>query len=180
MRDALLARPLERLTPATIVDPVVLRRELAAVARNGIAYNREESQRGLLGVAAPIRAPDGSVAGALALAFPRGARTSVRRAAPVIQVAALGVSRTSYGVACDCGRARTLGVAQAIAIVVVIHRDRALELADALADRASDFGKTLRAEDDESEDEHDQKLAHAEVARHSPRIDPVAPRARFL
>lgn len=49
-----LAAPLERRTPHTIVAPGVLERQLAKAVETGIAYEREESTIGLLCVSAPV------------------------------------------------------------------------------------------------------------------------------
>ena len=53
-RQHVLGGPLERRTPHTIVAPGLLRRQLAAVLENGVAFEREESAPGLLCVAAPV------------------------------------------------------------------------------------------------------------------------------
>src|SRR5207247_2865726 len=52
-REALLAEPLERLTPETVVDPVGLGILLAGVRGAGLAVSRSERREGAAAVAAP-------------------------------------------------------------------------------------------------------------------------------
>jgi IclR family transcriptional regulator, acetate operon repressor len=84
---------LERHGPGTITDPSRLRVELAEVRERGIAINREESRRGVLGVAAPVVARDGTVVAALALAVARRSRSSPEAMAPAVRTAALALGR---------------------------------------------------------------------------------------
>ncbi len=60
---------LERATDNTITSPSTLRRELARVRRQGYALSRGEAHDGASGLAVPVRAPTGAVAGGLALGF---------------------------------------------------------------------------------------------------------------
>lgn len=53
-REALLQRPLPRLTPRTITDPGRMREELARVRQQGHAFNVGEMSMGSFSVAAPI------------------------------------------------------------------------------------------------------------------------------
>ncbi len=69
LRDYLTAE-LERFTEHTIVDPVRMEAELASVRENGYAVLREEQEVGVSAVAAPIRALDGRVIGALTVSGP--------------------------------------------------------------------------------------------------------------
>ena len=69
-RARLLARPLERYTPATITDRDELERELANVAALGWADTTEELELGLNAIAAPIRGHDGSVVAAVSVSGP--------------------------------------------------------------------------------------------------------------
>jgi IclR family acetate operon transcriptional repressor len=64
------AATLEAPTQATIVDPEVLQRELAAVRQRGYATSVEELEPGLLAVAAGVRERSGSVIAALAISGP--------------------------------------------------------------------------------------------------------------
>ncbi|MFC8177244.1 IclR family transcriptional regulator [Rhodococcus sp. NPDC057297] len=54
LRDAVLARPLRRYTPQTIVDPVLLERELVEIRRTGISVEHEEAALGGCCLASPI------------------------------------------------------------------------------------------------------------------------------
>ncbi|MEX0428631.1 IclR family transcriptional regulator [Nocardioides sp. DS6] len=65
--ERVLSEPLVRLTPATITEPEVLRRELPEIRTRGVAYDIEESQLGLFCVGAPIFARQGQVIGALSV-----------------------------------------------------------------------------------------------------------------
>ncbi len=92
--DALCARGLERHGPGTITDPEALRAALAEIRERGVAINREESSRGVLGVAAPVIDRDGTVVAALALAVARRSRSSPEAMAPAVRTAALALGRT--------------------------------------------------------------------------------------
>jgi DNA-binding IclR family transcriptional regulator len=61
---------LERLTPNTVTDPAELRRELAAVQRDGWASTIDELEIGLTGVAVPVYGVDGQVVAALGVSGP--------------------------------------------------------------------------------------------------------------
>ncbi|QLG64147.1 IclR family transcriptional regulator [Halorarum salinum] len=61
---------LERYTDRTITDEAELREELALIRDRGYADNRGESTNSLWAVGAPVRAPDGSVLGALSVSAP--------------------------------------------------------------------------------------------------------------
>jgi DNA-binding IclR family transcriptional regulator len=69
-RDRLLARPLERATPATIVDPGVLTSQLQEIKVRGYAQTLEELEEGLNAVAAPVRQANGEVVSALSVSGP--------------------------------------------------------------------------------------------------------------
>lgn len=68
--DVARATGLPRLTEKTLTSPAALRRELAAVRAEGIAWNREESTRGAAAVAAPLFGAGGQIAAALSAVFP--------------------------------------------------------------------------------------------------------------
>jgi DNA-binding IclR family transcriptional regulator len=72
VRRAVLAGPLERRTPHTIVAPGTLSTALAAVRRSGAAFEREESALGLTCVAAPVHGNHGEVIAAISVAGPTG------------------------------------------------------------------------------------------------------------
>ncbi len=65
-----LARPLERYTKQTITDPATLRQQLAAVKKQGYAWSREQTEEGLVGVAAPIYDQDGQIIAAVSVGGP--------------------------------------------------------------------------------------------------------------
>jgi IclR family transcriptional regulator, acetate operon repressor len=69
-RDRILAGPLERRTPGTIVDPEVLGTQLRRARRQGYASTVEELEVGLNAVAAPVRGPDREVVAAVSVAGP--------------------------------------------------------------------------------------------------------------
>lgn len=80
-RDRLLQGwQLERATEFTITDPLMLVDELAATRRRGYAENREESELGVVSVAAPIRDGSGHAVAALSLAGPSERMDSNRTA----------------------------------------------------------------------------------------------------
>jgi IclR family transcriptional regulator, acetate operon repressor len=68
---ALLGGTLPALTPRTVTDPVVLRRELGRVRERGFATNVEELEPGYTAVAVPVRAQGGRVVAALSIGGPR-------------------------------------------------------------------------------------------------------------
>jgi IclR family acetate operon transcriptional repressor len=80
-------------TPRTLTDPALLRRELHDVRRLGLAYDRQEADRGLVCVAAPILHADGTARAALSVSMPAGGRIQPPQAAPAVHAAARAVSR---------------------------------------------------------------------------------------
>lgn len=90
--DTVIRTRLPRVSERTIVAPGVLRRELQTVRTHGIAYDLEESGRGLVCAASPIIGPDDGVAGALSVSGWSG-RLDLRRMAPAVRTAALALSR---------------------------------------------------------------------------------------
>lgn len=62
---------LDEVTEKTITDEEQFVEELEEVRERGIAYNREETIHGLVGVGAPVRRHDGSIVGSLAIIGPR-------------------------------------------------------------------------------------------------------------
>jgi DNA-binding IclR family transcriptional regulator len=65
-----LQQPLERFTEVTLVDPAALRERLRDVRRDGYAWAREEFDRGISSVAAPIADASGEVIAAVHLHGP--------------------------------------------------------------------------------------------------------------
>lgn len=70
VRRAALAGPLTAYTPRTIIDPVVLQRQLSEAERAGWASTVEELEIGLHAVAAPIRGAGGRVVAAISVSGP--------------------------------------------------------------------------------------------------------------
>jgi DNA-binding IclR family transcriptional regulator len=68
--DAILSRPLLRMTPKTITDPDALRRELAEIRQQGYAVAGETLEIGLVVVGAAVRNHDGKVIAAISLGGP--------------------------------------------------------------------------------------------------------------
>jgi DNA-binding IclR family transcriptional regulator len=90
--EEVIGRGLQRMTPNTITDPELLRRDLAEVRRRGFAVTREEMTLRAVSVAAPIRGPDDEVIAAVSLVVnARGA--DVSRLAPAVQTVARSLSR---------------------------------------------------------------------------------------
>jgi DNA-binding IclR family transcriptional regulator len=80
-------------TTHTLVDPTEIRRVLAQVRREGVAYDREETDPGVHCVAAPVVGPDGACVAALSVTGPAG-RLAFPRLAPAVSSAARQTSRT--------------------------------------------------------------------------------------
>ena len=68
--DAVLAEGLERFTPHTVVDPLLLRQQLGLVREQRFACMLEEHEIGLAGIAAPIRSAHGGVVAAVSVSGP--------------------------------------------------------------------------------------------------------------
>lgn len=88
-----LRRP-RRMTPYTVVDPRVLRRQLADVRRRGYAVTGEEMSLGAASVAVPLLGSDGGVMAALGVVA-ASSRRDLARLVPALQVAAQGVARAA-------------------------------------------------------------------------------------
>ena len=63
----------------------------------GVAYDREEASPGLICVAAPILAANGTASAALSVSMPVGAAMTPAAAAPAVQLAARSLSRELGG-----------------------------------------------------------------------------------
>lgn len=86
-----LATGLPPLTTRSITTPGHLHRELVAIRSSGVAYDREESNLGVLCAAAPVFGPDGGVRAAMSVSGFN--RRLAPRMAPAVQTAALALSR---------------------------------------------------------------------------------------
>jgi DNA-binding IclR family transcriptional regulator len=82
---------LERRTLRTITNRADLERDLATVIRRGYAVAREELEPGLVAVASPVRARDGSVVAAISASGPTARITDAR----ADQIGALLVAETA-------------------------------------------------------------------------------------
>ncbi len=70
IRKRLLAHPLERRTPRSIVDVAELEKQLTAAREGGFARTFEELEVGLDAIAAPVYSADGEVVGAVDVSGP--------------------------------------------------------------------------------------------------------------
>ena len=90
--ERFLDRPLERFTPRTMTDPLVLRERLAEIRLDGFAWVHEEFAEGLNSVAAPISDATGEVVAAVHVHGPSyrfpAAIAEAPIAARVVEVAA--------------------------------------------------------------------------------------------
>lgn len=91
-----LAAPLVRRTPRTIVAPGLLRRELARIRTRGVAEEHEESCVGIACVAAPVLAGGDHAVAAISITGWAN-RLDTARLAPAVRTAALGLSRVLGG-----------------------------------------------------------------------------------
>lgn len=88
-----LAGPLERLTPATIVEPALLRERIARARVDGFAWTRDEVADGIASVAAPVADERGEVVAAIhvhgpSYRFPDPEDASARRSVEVWLISA--------------------------------------------------------------------------------------------
>lgn len=90
--DELIGGDLVQAGPKTITDPARLRRELARIRLEGVAYEREESGPGVMCAASAIQGPSGEAIAALSAAGWVG-DFDVRRVGPAVQTSALSVTR---------------------------------------------------------------------------------------
>jgi DNA-binding IclR family transcriptional regulator len=65
--DCIAMQSFFRHTPATLTDATALRAELDAIRSDGIAFDREEHEPGIICIAAPILGPQGRVLGAVSI-----------------------------------------------------------------------------------------------------------------
>lgn len=83
---------LPRLTPRTIILPGLLRQNLDRTIERGYGINREESETGVVAVAAPVHDRNRRVIAALSIAG-SAHRLDLERLAPAVRTAALALSR---------------------------------------------------------------------------------------
>ncbi|MFI0723195.1 IclR family transcriptional regulator [Streptomyces sp. NPDC021224] len=90
LRREVLAGPLERRTPHTVVAPGALERQLKGVLEAGVGYEHEESAAGLLCVAAPVPDAEGRTSLAISVSGPVG-RFRPESHADAVRAAATGL-----------------------------------------------------------------------------------------
>ncbi len=72
--DRLLkAKPVQPLTPTTLVRPAAFKKKLEKIRREGFAVDREETQQGVIGVSVPVRSADRNVVASI------GSKQSVKK-----------------------------------------------------------------------------------------------------
>lgn len=89
--EAVLSRPLRRLTEHSLADPVRLADELAEIRRTGLAYDREEARLGVGCVAAPV-VVGGLAVAAVSLTVPAD-RLRTAGLAPAVRAVTLALAR---------------------------------------------------------------------------------------
>ncbi|MGH3661502.1 MAG: IclR family transcriptional regulator [Micromonosporaceae bacterium] len=87
---------LVRRTPRTIVMPGLLSRELANARRRGVAFEQEESTPGVVCAACPVLDEDSQPVAGVSVSGWSG-RLNLRRVAPAVRTATLGLSRHLLG-----------------------------------------------------------------------------------
>ncbi|GAA1193855.1 IclR family transcriptional regulator [Prauserella alba] len=90
--DDVITAGLSRISPRTVTAPGLFRSQLATIARDSIAYDREESGVGVVCAGAPLLGSDGTAVGALSLSGWTN-RMRLDRVAPAVRTAALTLSR---------------------------------------------------------------------------------------
>jgi len=91
--EAVLGRPLKRLTEHTVTDPTRVRRSLAEVRRTGYAISDRQVELVSVSVAAPVYGTGNAVVAGLSIVVPaRGVQA--RRYVPAVLAAARGISRS--------------------------------------------------------------------------------------
>ena len=93
LRRTVLAAPLPRLTPHTVVAPGLLRRQLDVVTAHGVAFEHEESALGLACVACPVFGPSGELAAAISVTGPTS-RFRPEAHSDVVRATASAISAT--------------------------------------------------------------------------------------
>jgi DNA-binding IclR family transcriptional regulator len=87
-----VANNLRPATSSSIASPRQLAHELATIRRSGIAYDRQETKRGLTCIAAPIRNWSGTVFAAVSISGPVH-RFQPANAAAAIRAVAAGIGK---------------------------------------------------------------------------------------
>ncbi|SEG81147.1 transcriptional regulator, IclR family [Actinacidiphila yanglinensis] len=93
VQERALAQPLVRHTEKTLCSPEEVRRVLAEVRRTGVAVSDRQVTMDAVSIAAPIHGPEGTVVAAVSVVA-HAATADPRALAPLVQVAARGISRS--------------------------------------------------------------------------------------
>lgn len=94
-REAILARPLDSATPLTLTDAGALRDRLALIRALGWAETASTFETDVHGFAAPLFAPGGACAGAVALAVPAPRVTAAQHGRLAAEVVRAGAEITA-------------------------------------------------------------------------------------
>ncbi len=97
--EAFLAKPLEKFTDHTIVDPDLLRGMLEETAARGFSISHQGLEAGVISTAAPVCAPDGRPIGCVAIAAPlsRTTKTAIHEFGVQAVATANAISEKYYG-----------------------------------------------------------------------------------
>ncbi len=89
------SHPLRNFTANTVTEPAELKKQLAQVRQNGVAYDNEEYSLGVKGVAAGIRNGDGNTVGAIGILAPtvRTDTSRMKQLTPIVKTVADSISR---------------------------------------------------------------------------------------
>ncbi|MEV6417423.1 IclR family transcriptional regulator [Kribbella sp. NPDC051718] len=91
--DELTGGKLRSMTSETLVDPAVLRAQLAEVAKEALATEREEAVLGEAGIAAPIFDASGVAVGAIGIVLPAADWPPAESSFTAVREAARNISR---------------------------------------------------------------------------------------
>jgi DNA-binding IclR family transcriptional regulator len=91
--DLLAGDKLRSMTSETLIDPSVLRTQLAEVAREALATEREEAVLGEAGIAAPIFDASGAAVGAIGIVLPAADWPPTGSTFTAVREAARNISR---------------------------------------------------------------------------------------
>ena len=94
VQEQVLASPLARFTPRTLVKPGELRRVLSEIRRQGFVVSDRQVTMDSVSVAAPVHGADGDVVAALSIVL-RAGGVPPSSLVPAVQAAARGISRTA-------------------------------------------------------------------------------------
>ncbi|MFJ2114357.1 MULTISPECIES: IclR family transcriptional regulator [unclassified Streptomyces] len=92
IQERALAQPLVRHTEKTLTGPDEIRRRLAEVRRTGVAISEQQVTMDAVSVAAPVYGPRNTVVAAVSVVA-HADTVKPRAVAPLVQVAARGISR---------------------------------------------------------------------------------------